>query len=261
MKKLYAIGEVAKIKNVTIKALRYYHQMGIIEPAYIDEETGYRYYTLEQFMHIDIVKYCRGIGVSIKEIQHLFASQNTQELLAFLKQKKKEVEQTMQQLEGIIQNIDELSVATEHSKLLLEQDEPVKQYLEERQIAVMAYEGGGEADEMLYYSKLKKLLMDHHIHTLNYGRIYKVEGDCVRPCYVAAIIQKQIPDSYDFVRTLPAGEYLLLSYTKANEADQIQKLKAYMTNNNLEMTYFLEMDLLVDFFNTESYSCQIQILI
>lgn len=50
MKNLYSIGEVSKIKGITIKALRYYHKMGILEPSYIDESSGYRYYSIEQFV-------------------------------------------------------------------------------------------------------------------------------------------------------------------------------------------------------------------
>ncbi|MDU1455439.1 MAG: MerR family DNA-binding transcriptional regulator [Paraclostridium sordellii] len=44
MKNLFSIGEVSKIKGVTIKALRYYHKMGILIPLHIDNTTGYRYY-------------------------------------------------------------------------------------------------------------------------------------------------------------------------------------------------------------------------
>ncbi|WP_368260276.1 MerR family DNA-binding transcriptional regulator, partial [Clostridium paraputrificum] len=65
MKEYYSIGEVSKIKDVTIKALRYYHKVGILIPKYIDEETGYRYYSIDQFVHIDIIKGCRTLGTSI----------------------------------------------------------------------------------------------------------------------------------------------------------------------------------------------------
>ncbi|WP_204593463.1 MerR family DNA-binding transcriptional regulator [Clostridium sardiniense] len=41
---LLSIGEVSKIKEVTIKALIYYHKVGILIPKYIDDAIGYRYY-------------------------------------------------------------------------------------------------------------------------------------------------------------------------------------------------------------------------
>ena len=68
MEKLFSIGEVSKIKEITIKALRYYHKMGILIPKYIDETTGYRYYNIDKFVYIDIIKGCRSLETSIKEI-------------------------------------------------------------------------------------------------------------------------------------------------------------------------------------------------
>ncbi|CEO11781.1 MerR family DNA-binding transcriptional regulator [Paraclostridium sordellii] len=50
MKNLFSIGEVSKIKGVTIRALRYYHKMGILIPRHIDNTTGYRYYSIDQFI-------------------------------------------------------------------------------------------------------------------------------------------------------------------------------------------------------------------
>ena len=34
------IGEVAKVKQISIKALRYYEKIGILKPAYCDPDTG-----------------------------------------------------------------------------------------------------------------------------------------------------------------------------------------------------------------------------
>ena len=84
MEKLFSIGEVSKIKEITIKALRYYHKMGILIPKYIDETTGYRYYSIDQFVYIDIIKGCRSLETSIKELQEIFRECNTDKLLEFL---------------------------------------------------------------------------------------------------------------------------------------------------------------------------------
>ncbi|MEK1830287.1 hypothetical protein AAAC51_18015 [Priestia megaterium] len=58
-------------------------------PAYINESTGYRYYSAEQFIHIDIIKTGRQLNVSIEEMRKIFSSRNTEELLLFLEQKKR----------------------------------------------------------------------------------------------------------------------------------------------------------------------------
>ena len=53
MQKLLTIGLFSKITNISIKSLRYYERIGIFSPAYIDEKTGYRYYSFFRTAKID----------------------------------------------------------------------------------------------------------------------------------------------------------------------------------------------------------------
>ena len=46
--KLYKIGMFAAMNHVTVKTLRFYEEQGLLMPALIHPETGYRYYTLSQ---------------------------------------------------------------------------------------------------------------------------------------------------------------------------------------------------------------------
>ena len=41
---LYRIGMFAAMNRVTVKALRFYEERGLLVPAYINDENGYRYY-------------------------------------------------------------------------------------------------------------------------------------------------------------------------------------------------------------------------
>ena len=45
---LYKIGMFAAMNHVTVKTLRFYEEQGLLIPALIHPETGYRYYTLSQ---------------------------------------------------------------------------------------------------------------------------------------------------------------------------------------------------------------------
>ena len=66
MDNLLSIGEVSKIKGVSIKALRYYGELGILNPAYINEDSGYRYYKLEQLIIIDLIITCVDSQIPLK---------------------------------------------------------------------------------------------------------------------------------------------------------------------------------------------------
>ena len=50
---------VAAMNRVTVKALRFYEEQGLLQPAYIDAETGYRYYKLNQIATMHQICYRR----------------------------------------------------------------------------------------------------------------------------------------------------------------------------------------------------------
>ncbi|WP_084778239.1 MerR family DNA-binding transcriptional regulator [Saccharibacillus sacchari] len=45
MKEWFIIGEVSKLFGVKIPTLRYYNEIGLLCPEYVDPETHYRYYS------------------------------------------------------------------------------------------------------------------------------------------------------------------------------------------------------------------------
>ena len=40
-----SIGDFSRATHMTVKTLRHYHQIGLLEPADVDPHTGYRRYT------------------------------------------------------------------------------------------------------------------------------------------------------------------------------------------------------------------------
>lgn len=81
MSTYFTIGEVSKLFNLPIKTLRYYDEKGVLKPAYINQKTKYRYYSREQFMSIDIIKYCKLIGMSLEEIKRFINSDSSIEVM------------------------------------------------------------------------------------------------------------------------------------------------------------------------------------
>ncbi len=48
MDTVVGIGEFSKMSYLSVKALRHYHDVGLLEPAAVDPATGYRRYTTAQ---------------------------------------------------------------------------------------------------------------------------------------------------------------------------------------------------------------------
>ena len=186
MKNLFSIGEVAKIKEVTIKALRYYHKMGILIPRYIDKTTGYRYYSIDQFIHIDIIKCCRSLGTSIMELQEIFKECDTNKLVEFLQLKRYEAEENINKMKEVIKNIDTLNMSVEDSRDILNNDEISIKFFEQRYIIVAPCKEVGSLKELLYYSNLEKIIQDKKVEiSMERGIIYSInsEGN-IEPRYV-----------------------------------------------------------------------------
>lgn len=92
---MYKIGMFSKHGKVTIKTLHHYDEVGLLRPAYIDQETGYRYYTSEQLSQLHEIVALRQIGFSISEILKIIAGSNVDEIL---KQRKTELESEYQNI-------------------------------------------------------------------------------------------------------------------------------------------------------------------
>ncbi|GAB6168850.1 helix-turn-helix domain-containing protein [Clostridium carnis] len=264
MKNLFSIGEVSKIKEITIKALRYYHKMGILIPSYIDEETGYRYYSIDQFIYIDIIKGCRALGTSIIELQEIFKERDTDKLLDFLKLKKSEAEENINKMREIIKNIDMLNRSVECSKDIVRNNEIDIKNFEQRYVIVVPCKEVGSLKELLYYSNLEKIIKEKNLQvSMERGIIYDINLDGnIEPKYVFNGIKGEhnLEDENN-IKILPLGKYLTLSYSKENEEEHWEKVFSYLEENSLRAKRFIEVDLFNDFFNTNSYSCQIQVLI
>ena len=67
MSEYLSIGKVAKLKNVSIKSLRYYDEIGIFRPAYVNKKTNYRYYTRNQLPLLDAISLCIEIGIPLRD--------------------------------------------------------------------------------------------------------------------------------------------------------------------------------------------------
>ncbi|MGU3437513.1 MerR family transcriptional regulator [Actinomycetes bacterium M1A6_2h] len=69
-----SIGDFAVMTSLSRKALRHYHEIGILEPAHIDSHSGYRFYDTQQVDHAHIIRRFRSLGMSIPDIKALLST-------------------------------------------------------------------------------------------------------------------------------------------------------------------------------------------
>jgi DNA-binding transcriptional MerR regulator len=73
-----AIGDFSRATHLTVKTLRHYHEMGLLEPAQIDPQTGYRRYATEQIPVAQIIKRFRDLDMPLNEIRAVLSAPDVQ---------------------------------------------------------------------------------------------------------------------------------------------------------------------------------------
>src|SRR5215216_2074547 len=72
-RKLLSIGTFAEMTRLSIKALRLYDQLGILQPLHIDPQTGYRYYGIDQLSQARMIRSMRDMDMPLATIRRMLA--------------------------------------------------------------------------------------------------------------------------------------------------------------------------------------------
>ena len=63
-----SIGDFSRATHITVKTLRHYHQIGLLDPAEVDPHTGYRRYATGQIPAAQVIRRFRDLGMPLEEI-------------------------------------------------------------------------------------------------------------------------------------------------------------------------------------------------
>jgi predicted transcriptional regulator YdeE len=102
------IGEFSKLAQVSVKTLRFYHQLGLLKPAWTDRFNGYRYYSLEQLSTLNRILALKELGFSLEQTQTILQEDlSAAELRGMMRLKQAELEQHIQQEKARLKQIEE----------------------------------------------------------------------------------------------------------------------------------------------------------
>jgi DNA-binding transcriptional MerR regulator len=66
-----AIGEFSRLTHLSVRTLRRYHDAGLLEPATVDDATGYRYYSADQIPTAQVIHRLRDLDVPLPDVQRI----------------------------------------------------------------------------------------------------------------------------------------------------------------------------------------------
>lgn len=99
-KDLLSIGKMAQLNRISITTLRLYDEKGLLKPRYVDPETGYRYYSIDQNARLDMIAYMKELGMSLSEIGQALQKEDITLIEELLARKNEQLHQQMRQLKA-----------------------------------------------------------------------------------------------------------------------------------------------------------------
>ncbi|GAA0598375.1 MerR family transcriptional regulator [Virgibacillus siamensis] len=107
----YSIGKLAEMSRVSVRTLRYYNEIGILQPAEISTG-GHRYYDSDSIIKLQYILTLKEIGFNLDRIKEITLknNQSVQELLQIrlnaVREEKRNLEYMEQKIKAYIQLVD-----------------------------------------------------------------------------------------------------------------------------------------------------------
>lgn len=118
---MLSIGEFSNICKVSAKTLRYYAEIGLLEPSEVNPENGYRYYAIEQLEKMLFINRLKVYSFSLDEIKTILQLEEMQDdnlYLAFI-HKKKEIEEQLHNYRNLLTQLEDDISAIEQGKSIM----------------------------------------------------------------------------------------------------------------------------------------------
>jgi DNA-binding transcriptional MerR regulator len=105
---LMPIGRFSRLIGLTVKALRHYDELGLLRPASVDPDTGYRFYVAAQAPLAEAIRTLRRLEVPLDDIATLLVSDDPAEVRRLLVDHQSRTAVRSAELKEILQGLQPL---------------------------------------------------------------------------------------------------------------------------------------------------------
>ena len=115
---MFKIGEFSRFTRVTVKMLRRYDELGLLEPSHVDEASGYRYYQAEQLPRLNRILALRDLGFPLDAITTLLdEAAPSQRRAALFRARRAALERSIEQQSAQLRQLEALQTTSSASEL------------------------------------------------------------------------------------------------------------------------------------------------
>lgn len=225
-KKLYSIGEICTITNLSRKTLRHYDNIDLLKPDFVNPKNNYRFYSEYQILKLQIILALKDNGFSLEEIKKEFLCKNNKSLHSFIEKYKYKIEK-------IDENIEELKKNKKNIENILN----IFQFQDLEKITLKKFderffyslEGVGDSKLNISFMDIFKIIQSSI--TSGNGYLGKKIRDNSNKSFL--LFKKDI--YLDKKEKISEGEFITIRYRNANRDQALNKITEYIKNNNIEI--------------------------
>jgi len=105
MPALLTIGEFSRASYLTIKTLRHYHDVGLLEPAQVDSSSGYRFYRADQLATAQTIRRLRELEMPVEQVKGVLQAADAGERNALIADHLERMEQRLEQATAAVASL------------------------------------------------------------------------------------------------------------------------------------------------------------
>ena len=230
MDKYLRIGEFAELGHVSTQVIRLYANSHLLEPEYLDPETGYRYYRMEQCAVLDLINALKSCQMKLGEIRELFDITDTDTIADAIHAQAEKLDAQIYSLSVSRHNLDRIERNLRLLNALPPFGVPYFEYMEERTMDVQKTPFDFFAEGISGYEKMirhmQNYMYDYDLppsYFINIGTIIPKE-DFEQLHFrsdLAFVFTDSLYPIKDSLRVLPQGLYMSIV------ADQVEQEEEY----------------------------------
>jgi len=128
---VFKIGDFSRLSRISVKALRYYDEIGLLKPVKVDQFTSYCYYSADQLPRLNYIVTLKNMGLSLEEVATLINNDLTPSQIrdifilkkGELQQRVSEEQRRLEQAEKLLKQIEKEGAMPDY-KITIKRVEP-----------------------------------------------------------------------------------------------------------------------------------------
>lgn len=210
---MLSIGEFSKVTQLSVKTLRLYDEKGLLPPAHVSEETGYRYYDARSVERARVIHALRDLDFSLADIGQFLASSEDSDIVSMLEKQRDAVAQKLARYDEIQRALDALIQQQKETAMVSQTGAQEVELKQLGELLIAGIRGKGKYDDSKpRFAKLGRAAGRHIAGSplgLYFDTEYKETDADFESCFP---LKRAIEADGVSVRTLPGGRFVTLRH-------------------------------------------------